>query len=559
MLKRLHIVDYTILSKVDIQFQSGLNVITGETGVGKSLLLDALGSLIGEKRGGIPIRSGADRAIIEAEFDVSDTHSLSSWLDDHDLPADIPVIIRREFYQNGRTRYFINDTPAPIGLARDIGDQLLDVHGQHEIDTLFNRSRQLSLLDAFHNRPDQKALYTGCLRNYNRKSARSVELKGIIDDVRAGSETFRLQKRELDQLAPTDFELKEITSEVWRLENAEKIYTISQKIEDLLNEAPESAVERIDHVLRLLPELLPFNETLHSWENELGNVRTVCIELNRTLQEFSRNVKHDPHQVEEIRLRLAALQGFQKRWGYSDLDFVEIRNVIDQKLTNLSTLEEEAAKLAEDLTSCRTELLIIGKTLSTLRKSAAERLCLQVDQRLKAISMKNARFSVQFESAADDDFREDGLDRIEFTLSPDGKIAFQPLKQVASGGEISRILLALKGALAEIDPVETLIFDEIDQGISGRVARLVGLQLAELARVHQVILVTHLPQIASLGNLHLSVRRDGEGGNTAVIPLHGEDRVLELASLLTAAGITEGAVLNAREMLASAATSNQSV
>ena len=552
MLRKLSISNYTVMSRVDVDFQPGLNVITGETGVGKSLLLDAVGSLLGERRSGFPIRSGCSQAVIEAEFDSDQVGAIHQWLESRDFAADLPVILRREFHKSGRTRIFINDSPASLALSKELGDLLLDLHGQHEVVTLFNRTRQLELLDAFARNPailsQYKSLYGGLQAAREELSRRNAE----IEDANAGGEALRKQKDELDALKPQPDEIATVEGELQRLENSEKIYELCAQICDHLNEAPQSAVEHLNEIAELLPELYPFHDPLRSWEDELKNVRSILIELNRTLQELNREVRHDPGRVENLRQRIAALTGFQKRWRCEGRDLCEVAEDVDWQLVEMEKKRAEAGELEEKIKADTEKLIDQGRKLSDHRKAAAKKLMERVHQKLASIGMEKARFDVLFESTRGGVPGDNGLDRIEFVLSPDGKLPYQPLRQVASGGEMSRILLALKGSLAEADQVETLIFDEIDQGISGRIARMVGLQLLELSRRHQVIVVTHLPQIASLGDLHLSVRPTGDAGSAVVQALSEEERLQELATLLTATGMSDGALLNAREMLESA-------
>lgn len=552
MLHRLLIENYTVLSNAEVRFGRGLNVITGETGVGKSLLLDAVGYLLGERRSAFPVRSGCSRAVIEAEFDFNDRTRIGIWLENHEFPGDFPILIRREFADNGRSRIFINDTPANLMQSRALGDLILDLHGQHEITALFDRSRQLVFLDDYagHSRmvEQYKALFT---RIKGMKSDLQV-LQERIGDAEKGCEVLKLQKRELQELAPKPQELENLEAELKRLENAERIFELCSQICDRLNEAPGSAVENIAFALKKLDDLSQYNPDAVSLIRELESTASVLKEVNRTLQEFNRDLQHDPNHIENLRLRLMALVGFKKRWNYVTENFDEISENIDQSLAALSELEKSALLLEERIQADERALWDVGVQLTQSRRSAADRLALQVINRLKKINMPRAVFAVQFAEPQVGQCYADGLDRVEFTLSSDGKIPHQPLRQVTSGGEMSRILLALKGALAAADHVETLIFDEVDQGISGKTARKVGLQLKRLSRNHQVILVTHLPQIASLGDTHHSVRAGSSGETAQVLTLSEEERVHELASLLAASGISEGALLNAREMLESA-------
>lgn len=541
-----------MISLMEVEFQTGLNVITGETGVGKSLLLDAVASLLGEKRSGFPIRSGCNKAVVEAEFEHIQANVLRNWLKQNDLPDDLPLIIRREFQDNGRTRIFINDTPASLNTAKDLGDLLLDLHGQHEVVTLFDRARQLSLLDAFGDHHQLLAQYKNQFQRV--KSLREIlaNFNKKIENNNEGREVLRKQLDELLKLDPQRGEISTIEEELNRLENSERIYQWCSDICDHINEGEHSAVERLMAVEEQLPDLTYFYSTLENWKDELEKVRSSMLELNRTLQDIGREIRHDPYRVEELRERIVALKGFQKRWNWGDTDLCEVMEILRSKLKDMDNQVEQAKKISEEISIAQKDLLLVGEKLSEQRKLAAKRLEKSVQEKLSFIGMRKARFQVEFESAQTENPYADGLDRIDFQLSPDKKLPFQVLKKVASGGEMSRILLALKSSLAEADHVDTLIFDEIDQGISGRIAHLVGLQLRELARNHQIIVVTHLPQIASLGDLHLSVRSTGAGGSAEVSILNDEERIQELASLLTAEGISEGALLNASEMLESA-------
>ncbi len=552
MLQRLSIENYTVLPRVEVRFSPGLNVITGETGVGKSLLLDAVGYLLGERRTGFPIRAGCSRAVIEAEFEADQKQILQQWLLSCDFVADFPVLLRREFLDSGRTRIFINDTPATLSQARTLGDLLIDLHGQHEVVALFDRARQLNFLDEFTQQPQPLKQYMNLFGQIKarREDLAALELK--IQDSSAGWESLQKQQQELEALHPLPAEIFTLEAELKRLENAEHIVQLCEEICGRLNEASGSAVENILAILRKLPDLYSYEASLSFWDKELENAHANLLELNRTLQELSRSTKHDPNYVEEQRQRLMALLGFRKRWNCGTEDLCVVSENVARRLQELSAMKEEVRSQEQQIAEFEQAAIKAGQELSAARQKAARRLEIQVQKRLADIGMPKAHFRVRFAPQQTAQPYPDGLDRLEFELSPDGKLPHQPLRQVASGGEMSRILLALKGALASADHVETLIFDEVDQGISGRVARMVGLQLSELAQKHQVILVTHLPQIASLGDTHLSVRSTGNDGAATVHVLDEEERVRELASLLTAAGISAGALLNAREMLDSA-------
>jgi DNA repair protein RecN (Recombination protein N) len=540
------------MSQVEVIFRPGLNVITGETGVGKSLLLDAVGSLLGERRNSLPIRSGSTKAVIEAELDTVQHEPITGWLQERDLPADLPIILRREFHRNGRTRFFINDSPANLALARELGDRLIEIHGQHEIITLFDRSRQLDLLDAFNERSDLSASYQSQFKQLSEKRTELAELKKQIEDAHAGRDILEKQLLELEDIDPEPREIESIEAELAILENSEKIYNLCTEICDSLNEAPESAIEHLSKVADLLPKLYPFDASLTSWQEDLSNARSVLIELNRTLLDFSQNAKYDPQRVEALRQRISVLVGFQKRWQCTNRDLCDVGDVLRGQLDHLNKINDTAEALDDLIVKLEQELISTGKQLTAARQQAARLLEEQVHEKLALIGMEKAKVRIAFDPPNVEKPYPNGLDRIEFQLSPDGKLDFQTLNKVASGGEMSRILLALKSSLAEVDDVDTLIFDEIDQGISGRVARMVGQQLFELARKHQVIVVTHLAQIASLGDLHLSVRSLGDDGAAEVYKLQEEERVEELAALLTATGISDGALLNAREMVESA-------
>jgi DNA repair protein RecN (Recombination protein N) len=554
MLRKLTVNDYTVLSQAEIDFQPGMNVITGETGVGKSLLLDAVGSLMGERRTSFPIRAGQSKSVIEAEFDSPPGGLITAWLEVHELPSEIPVIVRREFHTtenstSNRTRIFINDVPTNLGTAKELGSLLIDLHGQHETVALFERVKQLDFLDAFSGKPAVLKRYRECFDLVRALRQKHAELTALLEDSSAGTEVLRKQARELSDLDPKPGEIESIEMELERLENSEKIFELCSELCDTLNEAPGSSVELLSNVSKLLPSLFPYYPSLETWTKDLEGVRSALVELNRTLQEISRSISHDPQVVEELRLRLAALTGYQKRWNCAGRDLTDHAVEIQQRLAGMDDLATQSENVGREIAGKQVELIDAGMALSEHRKGAAVKLVELVQHRLALIGMEKARFKVSFKVLRTEQPLENGLDELDFELSPNQKVPFQPLKKVASGGEMSRILLALKSSLAAADRVETLIFDEVDQGISGRIAHMVGLQLLELARSHQVIVVTHLPQIACLGDLHLSVR-SGEGDSTAVVEeLSGEERVNEVAALLAATGISDGALMNAREML----------
>jgi len=552
MLQRLKLENYTVMPSVEVRFGAGLNVITGETGVGKSLLLDAVGFLLGERRTNFPIRSGSARAIIEAEFAAQADQTLRRWLSQNDFSPEMPVILRREFLPNNRTRLFINDSPATLQQSRALGDLLLDLHGQHETVALFDRIRQLEFLDEFCRQPRTLNAYRDLYAQAKSEKDKLAQLRAQIEDAVAGRSVLEVQKRELAELNPRPGEIESLEAELKRLENAEQIFDLCQEICNRLNEAPGSAVENISAALKKLPDLAAFDEQIKSWIQDLENARSVLLEANRVLLDFSRSTQHNPQYTEKARERLMALLGLRKRWRLGDKDLGDVAAEIDARLVHLDGLDQQARATEEKIKEIEKTLIAAGRALSIVRQKAAKTLEKGVKKRLADIGMTKADFRVQFAAQDSLQFFPDGLDRIEFTLSPDGKIPRQPLRQVASGGEMSRILLALKGTLAAADRVETLIFDEIDQGISGRIAHKVGLQLLDLARTHQVIVVTHLPQIASLGDEHLSVRSSGKDGSATVEILDDEGRVEEVASLLAASGVSEGALLNAKEMLDSA-------
>jgi DNA repair protein RecN (Recombination protein N) len=554
MLQKLRVENYTIIPRAEVSFSSGLNVITGETGAGKSLLLDAVGFLLGEKRSGFPIRSGASRAIIEAEFIPPESSNIPVWLEDSGFTPELPVILRREFQAGGRNRLFINDTPATLAQSRSLGDLLLDMHGQHEIVALFDRARQLEFLDDFARDSEEVNSYRRIFQDLKSLRGQQTELRARLADAQSGREVLKIQQRELSELNPKPGEIEAIEAELKRLENAQRIFDLCREICERLNEAPGSAVEDLAAAQRKLPELFPFNSELETWGRDLEAARVVLVDLNRTLQEFSRTTRHDPAHVEALKERVTALLGFRKRWNYGTQDLCDIAAQIITQLAGLEALGKKMLDLEKYIGETEKNLRTAGTQLSQIRHEAAKSLEAAVQEKLGAVGMFKAHFQVTFSPLQMEQPYPDGLDRLEFTLSPDGKLPHLPLKQVASGGEMSRILLALKTALAGVDRVDTLIFDEIDQGVSGRVAHMVGLQLLELARVHQVIVVTHLAQIASLGQTHHSVQAATGDGGAQVKTLTEPERIQELASLLASEGISEGALLNAREMLDSAKT-----
>ena len=533
MLKELHVRNYAVIDDLRIELEPGLNVLTGETGAGKSLIVGALSLLLGERASSDLVRAGEDRALVEGVFDCSGAPELVRLCAEQGIEVDGDwLILRREVLREGRNRAWVNGSAATTGLVRDIGQRLIDLHGQHEHQALLRREAQRDILDAFAGARDA-ADRTG------EAHARLVGLRGRIAATRAEASATReradflaFRAREIESAGLTPREDETAALEARRLEHSEELIELSAALHSAVYGDDGALVEGLGGLSRKVEDLVRIDPTASEIEALYAEARTTLQELGRRLSAYRDAVEHDPGRLAELRDRLDLIHGLKRKYGGTIEEVLATGKAAREELEKADRSVLDLDALAVEETAALEELVVRADKLTALRKASAARLESEVTGLLDELGMEGGRFRVRLEELAE--LGSHGAERAEFQVSLNPGFEPGPLARVASGGELSRVMLALKTVLAEVDGVPSLVFDEIDSGVGGRVAHHVAERLAMVAENHQVFAITHLPQIASKASVHLFVEKVQQDGlaSARVRTLEGEERVEELARML---------------------------
>ena len=550
MLQQLYIHNFTLIDKLDIHFSSGFSVITGETGAGKSIILGAIGLLLGNRADARLVKAGTDKCIVEAHFDIS-RYDMQQFFIDNDIdyePDD--CIMRRELRANGKSRAFINDTPVSLTTARELGEQLVDIHSQHQNLLLQKDDFQLSVVDIIANNNKELQQYRTTYREYSDTKAALKKLEEQIAANRANEDFLRYQAKELADANLVAGELTELEQEVETLSHTEDIKTALYSADEALSNdnvgiisSCKSAISRLSTITEVYPPVRELADRLDSAYIELKDIA-------HDISSLADNVDYDPQRLEVASSRLDALYSLQQKHHVETIEeLIALRDNILHQLSHIDNADEELdalkAKVNDLLAICTTK----AKALTATRQKAAKKIEQQITDRLIALGMPNTRFEVRIEEKT---LSNDGADKPAFYFSANKNTPLQPVAQVASGGEIARVMLSLKAMISGAVKLPTIIFDEIDTGVSGRVAEMMAQIMKEMGDSNrQVISITHLPQIAALGSNHYKVEKtDTADGTTSTMrQLTPEERITELAQMLSGSNITDAAIQNARSLL----------
>lgn len=549
MLSRLHVVHYALIDDVEIEFEEGLNIITGETGAGKSILIGALGLVLGMRASADVIRTGEDRCRVEAEFRIPPGHPIRATLGEQGIDLDEDaVILRREVLAEGRSRCFANGLAIPARSLQVLGKILVDLHGQHDHQSLLDPERHLDFLDGYGRLGDVCAEVGEAYQQLARKEQalkRSQEESRRLQERR---ELLEFQVREIAEAAPLPEEDQKLAAERSLLEHSERLVETASQLETLLYEGDDSVADRLGGAERFLADVERMDPSLVAQSDELKNIRYGIEELARFFGDYGRGLEPNPERLEEITERLELLARLKKKYDGDLGSVLAYAATAEKELTRSAALDESVAELTDEIEKARAVLESACARLSVARGVAAKKMATVIEGALSELGMPSARFQVRLEPGP---ATATGAETAEFHCSMNPGEDIRPLVKVASGGEISRIMLAMKSVLSQTDSVQVLIFDEIDIGISGRIAEVVGRKLQNLAKVTQTISITHLPQIAKMADQHFSVRKDVAKGRTRtrVVQLAADDRAEELAKLLGGEEISELTMEHAREML----------
>ncbi len=564
MLRSLSIRDYALIEELEVEFESGLNIITGETGAGKSILLGALGLLLGDRASTEAVRSGAKKAVVEGLFDSADEGPLPDVLRSHDIdPSDNGVLIVRREVSSNNSRAFINDTPTTLEVLREVAAHSIDLHGQHEHQSLLRPETHVGLLDNFGGLGGLVETYRKHYRSVADLRKEREELARQEEDLRKQKELIEFQIEEIDRAAPQLDEQDELEAERRILENSERLYEATAQLYAILAESDEALYDRVVIVRNQLQDLARIDAT---FEETLGEVRSAEIamkEATQFLQDYNARIEFNPERLDEIRERLGELDFLARKFGGTIEAVLLHRKRIGKTYELAANFEGAIARITEQIDDAQEKLSQSAHRLSQKRHEVAERIEEMIGVELATLGMPHAQFVVQFDLQEDPDgwinFSDgsrvvaytSGADVVEFYISANLGENPKPLTKVASGGEISRIMLGLKAILAKSERLPILVFDEIDSGISGAIARRAGETMHRLAQFHQIIAITHLPQIASLGDTHFVVEKSIEGDRTKthIRRLSESERAEQIASLLSGEAVSEAALESARELI----------
>ncbi len=563
MLNSLYAKNFILLDELKIAFQPGLNVITGETGAGKSILIGALSGLLGERLTKEVVRSGSDKAILEAEFTAGALPSVHDLLQQNDVDDDEVLLIRREITSSGKGRCFINDQPVPVTLLQKLGDLLVDLHGQHEHQLLLQPQHHGAYLDAFLGLSASLTDLREVLNGFQHSLKELHETQARAESLRQRRDYLQFQYNEIHALEPAAGEDEALRQEENILRHAESIFEKTHKLYAAIYEAEGSVSETLAAADSTLNELAAIDPKFQPLAAECRNARIVIDELANGLGRYHKGVDVDPDRLEKIRSRLSALAGLKKKYG-GDLDKVLAHSHrLRQELDLVDNLDGTLSTLRNRLEEEREKLAQRCSAISQRRRQATGAFAEQVVSILGRLGMEKARFDVALHQRFDEEepyimcdrqpirVTSAGAEQVEFLMATNPGEGFKPLVDIASGGEISRVMLALKTLLAKVDHVPVLVFDEIDIGISGRIAFSVGRCLQQLSSDHQVLCITHLPQIACMGHHHLLVEKTGDDRSTRtrVTALKREERLHQIARLLGGAEVTPAYLESAKQLM----------
>jgi len=550
MLQHLYIKNFTLIDELNIELHPGFSVITGETGAGKSIILGAIGLLLGQRADSKSIKQGADRCVIEAHFDLS-RYDLKPFFDENDIEYDDhDTIIRRELTAAGKSRAFINDTPVALTMLKELGDQLMDVHSQHQNLLLNKQDFQLNVVDILANDSKELDIYRQSFVNYQQKTKELNQLREEIEHNKQNADFLQFQFEELEAAHLVEGEQEELEQRSDTMSHAEDIKTALYEADNALNgdeysviSLVKSAYNALNDISKVMPKTADLTERLDSCRIEL---KDIAEEVSQLLE----RTDFDPAELENINNRLDRLYELEKKYHAESVEeLIKQRESLKQQLSHIENSDEALNEKEKEVEQLRNQCAQHAETISKMRQATAQQMRSQLAQRLEALGMPHARFDISITQA---ELGKNGQDNVSFLFSANTSTPLQPVSQVASGGEIARVMLSLKAMISGAVKLPTIIFDEIDTGVSGKIAEKMAQIMQEMGRTErQVISITHLPQIAALGSHHYRVSKEETKNGTIshMTELTSEERITEIAQMLSGSDITQAAIDNAKQLL----------
>ena len=550
MLKQLYIKNFTLIDELNISLYPGFSVITGETGAGKSIILGAIGLLLGNRADSKAIKAGRDRCVIEAHFDLS-RYGMQKFFDDNDIDYDADdTIIRRELTAAGKSRAFINDTPVPLTRMRELGEQLVDIHSQHQNLLLQKEDFQLNVVDIIAQDTEQLKVYQKEYYAYRKAKELLEELKAEIAKNRENEEFMRFQHKELDDANLQEGELEQLEQEAETLSHSEDIKTALYEADSALSGENDSILDKLKNATHQLENIC---EVYPSMADVAGRMQSSYIELKDIAQEISSSVDHvefDPNRLDAINTRLDKLYTLQQKFHVETVtELIATRDRIAEQLSHIDNGDEDIEEKEKEVAALLVKAEKQAALLTSIRQKSAKAIEKEMKGRLIPLGIPNVRFEIAF---AEKPLSGNGADKVSFLFSANKSTQLQPVSQVASGGEIARVMLSLKAMISGAVKLPTIIFDEIDTGVSGKIAEKMADIMEEMGlQNRQVLSITHLPQIAAKGSHHYKVlKEETENGTISHMKeLNNQERIEEIAQMLSGSDITQAALANAKELL----------
>ena len=565
MLKKLYIKNYLIIKEAELLFSKGLNILTGETGAGKSIILDALSLILGERADYSIIKKENEKLIIEGEFIFSGNKKVINFLKERELLENIGndtniIIIRRELNKKGVSRNFINDSPVTGTDLKSFGDLIIDIHSQNEHQALLKKETHIEILDDYCGNVKADEFNKDFIE-YKTLVNEYIDLTGKKEALIEKKSYIEFQLKEINDINPLENEDEILENELTKLENSEEISTALSSSLNKLYEGDENIMSSLSLISKEIKKISKYDSELEKLISEIESTYITLKDISGTLTDYNESLNFDPARIEEIRNRLGSLNFLKKKYNLKLNEIIEKAEELRKELDLTENYDYEIEKLKKKVEGEKEKLFLKAETLSTGRKKFAKELQKNITSYLKEVGLESADFKIEIKKTEKKEeelytyknilITHNGIDEVEFLVLTNKGDDFSPLRKTASGGEVSRIMLSIKAALTGKDKIPILVFDEIDAGISGRIAGKVGKLLKQISTSHQIISITHLPQIAALSDNHLFVSKKEISGETKaeIKTLNKEEKINEVAKMLSGEKITKSAIDSARELM----------
>ena len=549
MITHLSISNYALIRKLNINFSNGLSVITGETGAGKSILLGALSLILGNRADSQVLLDKTKKCVIEGTFNIKD-YNLIPFFKENDLDYDDNTLLRREINKSGKSRAFINDTPVNLNLIKELGDKLVNIHSQNKTVTLNNSDFQLAVVDSYVNKNDVLKQYRFGFKNYSEKKKK---LNGLIEKEnksKSDQDYFQFQFDELEKVNLDPDEFNNIEKELELLNHHEEIKTNLAGISQILDNKELNIISQLNEALSLIKNISEYNNDFENFHKRVESNLIDLRDLSSEIESIGESIIYDPKRITELNNNIDIVFHLQQKHRVNSVNkLIAIKDNLSEKLNEISSLENEINNLKKEISVIEIELTKLAKLISLSRGEAIPKIEKNITELLVELGMPDGRFKV--EQIKFNELTIDGFDKVKFLFNANKGGMLSDMSKIASGGELSRLMLSIKSLISQKNLLPTIIFDEIDSGVSGNIANKVGVILKKISQTMQVIAITHLPQIAGMGDLHYLVFKDSEKEITEsrIKLISADERINEIAKMLSGSKISEIALQNAKELL----------